>query len=56
VGKTLYPDRFEDVDLESKTIDIYTFLVCEGDEEKGKEIYDSMINTYEIPAFTRLDI
>lgn len=56
VGKTLYPDKFEDVDLESKTIDIYTFLVCEGDEEKGREIYDSMINTYGIPAFTKLDI
>lgn len=56
VGQTLYPDRFEDVDLENKTIGIYTYLVCEGDEEQGREIYDSMINAYGTPAFTKLDI
>ncbi|SFM30495.1 iron ABC transporter substrate-binding protein [Methanolobus profundi] len=55
-GKTLYPDRFEDVSLEEKTVEIYTFLVCQGDEEKGREIYDSMINAYDIPAFTKLDV
>ncbi|WP_230375719.1 iron ABC transporter substrate-binding protein [Methanolobus vulcani] len=56
VGQTLYPDKYEDVDLESKTIEIYTFLVCQGDDEQGKEIYESMINSYGIPAFTKLDI
>ncbi|WP_242492683.1 iron ABC transporter substrate-binding protein [Methanolobus psychrotolerans] len=55
-GKTLYPDRFDDVDLENKTVEIYTFLVCKGDEELGKEIYDTMINVYGIPAFTKLEI
>ncbi|MBP1908701.1 iron ABC transporter substrate-binding protein [Methanolobus bombayensis] len=55
-GQTLYPDRFEDVDLESKTIEIYTFLVCQGDEERGRELYESMIGTYGVPAFTKLDI
>ncbi len=55
-GKTLYPDRFQDVDLEKKTLEIYTFLVCEGDEELGKDIYDKIMNVYGIPAFTKLEI
>lgn len=55
-GKTLYPDKFEDVNLENKTIEIYTFLVCKGDEELGREIYNTMINVYGIPAFAKLDI
>ncbi|MDW7732211.1 MAG: iron ABC transporter substrate-binding protein [Methanolobus sp.] len=55
-GKLLYPDRFGDVDLENKTIDIYTFLVCKGDEELGRQVYDNMINAFSVPAFTKMDV
>ncbi|WP_342305916.1 iron ABC transporter substrate-binding protein [Methanolobus sp. ZRKC5] len=55
-GKLLYPDKFEDVDLEEKTTDIYTFLVCDGDEELGKEVCAQMINAFGTPAFTELDV
>jgi len=55
-GKLLYPDRFEDVDLEDKTVEIYTFLVCQGDEELGREVCDQMINAFGTPAFTKLDV
>jgi iron complex transport system substrate-binding protein len=55
-GKLLYPDRFEDVDLEDKTIEIYTFLVCEGDEELGRDVYDKMADAFSSPAFTQLDV
>jgi iron complex transport system substrate-binding protein len=55
-GKLLYPDRFEDVDLEDKTVEIYTFLVCQGNEELGREVYDQMINAFGTPAFTKLDV
>lgn len=55
-GKLLYPDRFEDVDLEEKTIEIYTFLVCKGDEELGRQVYDKMINAFPVPAFTKMDV
>ena len=55
-GKLLYPDRFEDVDLENKTVEIYTFLVCQGDEELGREVCDQMINAFGTPAFTELEV
>jgi iron complex transport system substrate-binding protein len=55
-GKLLYPDRFEDVDLEDKTIEIYTFLVCKGDEELGRDVYDKMADAFSSPAFTQLDV
>lgn len=55
-GKLLYPDKFEDIDLEEKTTDIYTFLVCDGDEELGKEVCAQMINAFVTPAFTELDV
>ncbi|WP_094229027.1 iron ABC transporter substrate-binding protein [Methanolobus psychrotolerans] len=55
-GKLLYPEKFEDVDLEDKTIEIYTFLVGRGDEEVGRQVYGEMINAFSIPAFTKLEI
>ncbi len=55
-GKLLYPDKFEDVDLEEKTIEIYTFLVAGGDEQKGREVYENMINVFSVPAFTKMDV
>lgn len=55
-GKLLYPDKFEDVDLEEKTIEIYTFLVAGGDEQKGREVYEKMINVFSVPAFTKMDV
>ncbi|TGC08050.1 iron ABC transporter substrate-binding protein [Methanolobus halotolerans] len=55
-GKILHPERFGDVDLEDKTIDIYTFLVGRGDEEAGRQVYEEMINTFSVPAFTKMDV
>lgn len=55
-GKLLYPERFEDVNLENKTIEIYTFLVGRGDEEVGRQVYEKMINAFPVPAFTKLDV
>jgi iron complex transport system substrate-binding protein len=55
-GKLLYPEKFEDVDIEDKTAEIYTFLVCDGDEELGREVTDLMINAFGEPAFTKLDV
>ena len=55
-GKLLYPDRFEDVVLDDKATDIYTFLVGRGDEEVGRNVYDNMLNAFTIPAFTKLDV
>ncbi|SFM93818.1 iron ABC transporter substrate-binding protein [Thermodesulforhabdus norvegica] len=39
VGKILFPDRFEDVDLKSKADEIYTFFV-------GASLYDQMAEDY----------
>ncbi|MGD9779570.1 MAG: iron ABC transporter substrate-binding protein, partial [Methanomethylovorans sp.] len=55
-GKLLYPERFEDVNLENKTIEIYTFLVGRGDEEVGLQVYEKMINAFSVPAFTKLEV
>jgi iron complex transport system substrate-binding protein len=55
-GKLLYPEKFEDVDIEDKTAEIYTFLVCDGDEELGREVAGMMINAFGTPAFTELDV
>ncbi len=55
-GKLLYPDRFEDVNLENKTIEIYTFLIGRGDEEIGRHVYENMISSFPVPAFTKLDV
>lgn len=55
-GKLLYPERFNDVDLEDKSIEIYTFLVGRGDEEVGRHVYEEMIHAFSVPAFTKLDV
>ena len=55
-GKLLYPERFNDVDLEDKSIEIYTFLVGRGDDEVGHQVYEEMINAFSVPAFTKLDV
>jgi iron complex transport system substrate-binding protein len=55
-GKLLYPDRFEDVVLDDKATEIYTFLVGRGDEEVGRNVYNNMLNAFSIPAFTKLDV
>jgi iron complex transport system substrate-binding protein len=39
VGKTLYPDRFADIDPEKKSDEIYTFFV-------GKPVYEQMKQTF----------
>ncbi|MDK2912947.1 MAG: iron complex transport system substrate-binding protein [Methanolobus sp.] len=55
-GKLLYPDRFEDVDLEEKGTEIYAFLVGRGNEETGRQVYDSMVNAFNVPAFTKMEV
>lgn len=47
VGQTVYPERFTDLSLESKTNEIFEELL-------GTGLYDELTNTYE--AFTRLDL
>lgn len=39
VGKTMYPERFADVDLREKCNEIYTFLV-------GEPVYDQMVEVW----------
>lgn len=39
VGKVLYPDRFQDVDLQTKSDEIYSFLV-------GKPVYRNMVRAW----------
>jgi iron complex transport system substrate-binding protein len=56
VGKLLYPGKFEDVDVDNKTIEIYSFLVCQGDDEKGAKVYERMKTAFVVPAFTKLDV
>lgn len=56
VGKLLYPDKYGDVDVDNKTIEIYSFLVCHGDDEKGAEVYESMRTAFVTPAFTKMDV
>ncbi len=55
-GKLLYPERFEDIDVDEKGIEIYTFLVGRGDEQVGEHVYDTMKHAFTIPAFTKLDL
>jgi iron complex transport system substrate-binding protein len=47
VGRTLYPDRFDDLDFESKTNAIYEELL-------GTGLYDELTNTYD--AYRQLDL
>ncbi|MCX8172721.1 MAG: iron ABC transporter substrate-binding protein, partial [Archaeoglobaceae archaeon] len=39
VGKVLYPEKFQDIDIESKANDIYEFFV-------GKTIYSELVSKY----------
>ncbi|MCX7822149.1 MAG: iron ABC transporter substrate-binding protein [Syntrophobacterales bacterium] len=43
VGKILYPDRFKDIDLESKAKEIYRFFL-------GKDVYGAMKELYGEPG------
>jgi iron complex transport system substrate-binding protein len=55
-GKLLYPDRFEDIDIDEKGAEIYTFLVGMEDQQVGEHVYDTMKHAFNIPAFTKLDL
>ncbi|GAB7022163.1 iron ABC transporter substrate-binding protein [Salidesulfovibrio brasiliensis] len=48
IGKTLYPERFEDIDPVSKADSIYTFLV-------GGPVFDELSKAFGNLAFTKLD-
>lgn len=43
VGKILYPQRFEDINIESKARDVYKFFL-------GKDVYDAMKELYGEPG------
>lgn len=47
IGQTVYPERFTDLSMESKTDEIF-------DEMLGMGLYDELTDTYE--TFTRLDL
>jgi iron complex transport system substrate-binding protein len=49
IGKTLYPERFQDVDPETKADAIYTFLV-------GEPVFDAMNAMFSDLAFTRVPL
>ena len=47
VGRTVYPDRFEDVDLETKTNEIFESML-------GTGLYETLLEAYD--AFQRLEL
>lgn len=49
IGKTLYPDRFEDIDPAAKADEIYAFVV-------GKPVYGAMNETFGNLAYTRIPV
>jgi iron complex transport system substrate-binding protein len=49
VGKTLYPDRFEDVDPKTKAEEIFTFFV-------GKPVFSDLNAQYENLGFTQVSL
>lgn len=49
VGKTLYPDRFKDIDPKAAADEIYTFLV-------GSPVFNTMDNAFSQKAFSRLEL
>ena len=49
VGKTLYPDRFEDIDPEQKAEEIFTFFV-------GKPVFSDLNAQYENLGFTNISL
>jgi len=49
VGKTLYPDRFADIDPAKKADEIYTFFV-------GKPVFAEHNSEYENLGFTEIPL
>lgn len=49
IGKTLYPDRFADIDPEEKADEIYTFFV-------GKPVFDEHNNEYRNLSFREIPL
>lgn len=49
VGKTLYPDRFEDIDPEEKAEEIFTFFV-------GEPVFSELNAQYDNLGFTKLSL
>ncbi|MDK2890640.1 MAG: iron complex transport system substrate-binding protein [Methanoculleus sp.] len=49
IGKTLYPDRFADIDPEEKADEIYTFFV-------GKPVFDEHNNQYRNLGFEEIQL
>ncbi|ETA66838.1 ABC-type Fe3+-hydroxamate transport system, periplasmic component [Methanolobus tindarius DSM 2278] len=54
-GTILFPEQFEDVTVEDKAAEIYGFLVCEGDEEKGKSVFETMLTISDTPAYASME-
>lgn len=54
-GTILFPEQFEDVTLEDKAAEIYGFLVCEGDEEEGRSVYETMLTISNTTAYTSIE-
>ncbi len=48
VGKTLYPERFSDIDPKKKADEIFTFLV-------GRPVFDELNTALQFPAFESLN-
>ncbi len=48
VGKTLYPDRFADIDPKKKADEIFTFLV-------GKPVFETLNSALAFPAFESIE-
>lgn len=49
VGKTLYPDRFTDIDPAEKADEIYTFFL-------GKPVFDDLNSQYDDLGFTKISL
>ncbi|SES87394.1 iron complex transport system substrate-binding protein [Methanococcoides vulcani] len=54
-GTILFPEQFEDIILEKKAAEVYGFLVCEGDEEKGMSVYETMLTISDTPAYVGME-
>ena len=54
-GTILFPEQFKDVTVEGKAAEIYGFLVCEGDEEKGKSVFETMLTISDTPAYVSME-
>lgn len=54
-GTILFPEQFEDITVEDKAAEIYGFLVCEGDKEKGMSVYETMLTISDTPAYASIE-